>query len=159
VGNAVGYFVQTTENATWPERNNVQLTYEIRGVTNDHQDTIVARFVIRHPLLPDGSNVLGAHGNVRTLTSFPSYKLLEKSSPDSFQPSLKEIQEMVASVAIMKLKKPENSEKKSAMSGASGQRKIASSVEPFLDVPRFSAFSLTLGGLYPGREHDRNSSL
>ena len=137
----------------------MQLTYEIRGVTNDHQDTIVARFVIRHPLLPDGSNVLDAHGNVRTLTSFPSYKLLEKSSPDSFQPSLKEIQEMVASVAIMKLKKPENSEKKSAMSGASGQRKIASSVEPFLDVPRFSAFSLTLGGLYPGREHDRNSSL
>ena len=44
-GNAVGYFVQTTQNATWPEPNNVQLAYEIRGVTNDHQDTIVARFV------------------------------------------------------------------------------------------------------------------
>jgi hypothetical protein len=55
---------------------------------------------------------LDAHGNVRTLASFPSYELLEKSSPDSFEPSLKEIQEMVASVVIMKLKKPENSEKR-----------------------------------------------
>ncbi len=105
-GNAVGYFVQTTQNATWPEPNNVQLTYEIRGVTNDHQDTIVARFVVRHPRLPDGHDLLDAHGDVRTLASFPSYKLLEKSNPDSFEPSLKEIQEMVASVVIMQLEKP-----------------------------------------------------
>jgi len=149
-GNAIGYFVQTTQNATWPEPNNVQLTYEIRGVTNDHQDTIVASFVVRHPRLPDGHDLLDAHGDVRTLASFPSYKLLEKSSPDSFEPSLKEIQEMVASVVIMKLKRPENSEKKSAMSGASGHMKITSSGEQFVDTSRFSAFSRTLGGLYPG---------
>jgi hypothetical protein len=93
---------------------------EIRGVTNDHQDTIAARFVVRHPRLPDGPNLLDAHGDMRTLGSFPSYKLLEKSSPDSFEPSLQEIQEIVASVVIMELKKPENSEKKSAISGASG---------------------------------------
>jgi hypothetical protein len=73
-----------------------------------------------------GSDLLDAHGNVRTLASFPSYELLEKSSPDSFEPSLKEIQEMVASVVIMKLKKPENSEKKSAMSAACGHWKITS---------------------------------
>jgi hypothetical protein len=96
---------------------------------------------------------------VRTLASFPSYKLLEKSSPDSFEPSLKEIQEMVASVKIMKLKKPENSEKKSAMSAASGHRKITSLVEPSGDPACFSAFSRMLGRLYLSQEPDRNSSL
>jgi hypothetical protein len=32
-GNAVGYFVQTTKGTAWPEPNNAQLMYEIRGVT------------------------------------------------------------------------------------------------------------------------------
>lgn len=102
---------------------------------------------------------MDAHNNVRTLASFPSYKLLENSSPDSFQPSLKEIQEMVASVVIMKLKKPENSEKKSAMSAASGHWKITSLVEPFGDPARFSAFSRMLGRLYLSQEPDRNFSV
>jgi hypothetical protein len=104
-GNAVGYFVQTTKNATWPEPNNVQLTYEIRGVTSDRQDTVVARFEVRHPQLPDGSSVLDAHGDIRALTSFPSYKLLEKSHPDSFQPSLTEIQDLVSSLVVLVPKK------------------------------------------------------
>jgi hypothetical protein len=116
-GNAVGYFVQTTKDATWPEPNNAQLIYEIRGVTSDRQDTVVARFVVRHPQLPDGSKVLDAHGNVRTLTSFATYKLLEKSSPESFQPSLTEIQDMVSSVVILKLKKVQDSEKAGTKTG------------------------------------------
>ena len=108
-GNAVGYFVQTTKDATWPEPNNVQLMYEMRGVTGDHQDTIVARFAARNPQLPDGSKVLDAHGDIRALTSFSSYKLLGKAHPESFQPSLTEIQEMVASIVILKQRKPESS--------------------------------------------------
>jgi hypothetical protein len=104
-GNAVGYFVQTTKDASWPEPNNVQLMYEIRGVTSDHQDTIVARFAIRHPQLPDGSSVLDAHGDIRTLRSFPSYKLLEKSKTEAFEPNVAEIQNMVSSIVIMKPKR------------------------------------------------------
>jgi hypothetical protein len=34
--------------------------YEIRGVTSDHQDTIVASFAARHPQLPDGSKPANA---------------------------------------------------------------------------------------------------
>jgi hypothetical protein len=110
-GNAVGYFVQTTKNASWPEPNNGQLFYEIRGVTNDHLDTIVARFAVRHPELPAGPSVQDAQGNIRTLTSFPSYKLLGKSKPESFEPNLDEVQDIVSSVVILKPKtvqKPEN---------------------------------------------------
>jgi len=120
-GNAVGYFVQTTKDTAWPEPNNAQLMYEIRGVTSDHQDTIVARFAARHPQLPDGSKVLDAHGNIRALISFPSYKLLEKSRPESFEPSLTELQNMVSSIVILKPKKAENSEGRPVKSRAPGQ--------------------------------------
>ena len=120
-GNAVGYFVQTTKGTAWPEPNNAQLMYEIRGVTSDHQDTIVASFAARHPQLPDGSKVLDAHGNIRALTSFPSYKLLEKSPLASFEPSLTELQNMVSSIVILKPKKVENSEGRPVKSGAAGQ--------------------------------------
>jgi hypothetical protein len=120
-GNAVGYFVQTTKNATWPEPNNVQLIYEIRGVTSDRQNTVVARFAVRHPQLPDGPNVLDAHSDLPTLTSFPSYKLLEKSRPESFEPTLAELQYMVSSIVILKPKKPENSEVRPVKSAAAGQ--------------------------------------
>ena len=95
--------------------------YEIRGVTSDHQDTIAASFAARHPQLPDGSKVLDAHGNIRALTSFPSYKLLEKSPPESFEPSLTELQNMVSSIVILKPKKVENSEGRPVKSGAAGQ--------------------------------------
>ena len=101
-GNAVGYFVQTTQDTTWPEANNAQLAYEIRGITSDRKCTVVGKFIIRHPRLPAaGSNVLDAHGDIRKLTSFPSYKLLTKSAPGSFQPSLTEIQTLVSSVVIL----------------------------------------------------------
>lgn len=113
-GNAVGYFVQTTKNATWPEPNNVQLLYEIRGVTNDHQDTIVARFAVRHPQLPDGSSVQDAHGDIGTLQSFPSYKLLTKSKPETFEPSLTEVQDLVSSVVILKPQNVQKSERTAA---------------------------------------------
>jgi hypothetical protein len=111
-GNAVGYFVQTTKDTTWPEPNNAQLVYEIRGVTSDRQDTIVGRFVVRNPQLPDGSSLQDAHGDIRTLTSFPTYKLLVKSSADSFAPSLNEIQDLVSSIVILVPKKSQTTEKK-----------------------------------------------
>src|SRR5258708_33272541 len=97
-GNAVGYFVQTTKGTAWPEPNNAQLMYEIRGVTSDHQDTIVARFAARHPQLPDGSKVLYAHGSIRALTSFPSYKLLYQSHAESFEPNHTELQNIASSM-------------------------------------------------------------
>src|SRR5258708_10786710 len=120
-GNAVGYFVQTTKAAAWPEQKNAQLMYEIRGVTSDHQDTIVGRFAARHPQLPDGSKVLDAQGSIRALTSFPSYKLLDKSRPESFEPSLTELQNIVSSIVILKSKKAENSERRPVKSGAPDQ--------------------------------------
>jgi hypothetical protein len=105
-GNAVGYFVQTTKDASWREPNNAQLIYEIRGVTSDQQYTVVAKFSVTHPQLPRGdSNLLDAQGDVRKLSSFPSYKLLAKSAPTSFQPSLTEIQDMVSSVSVLRLRK------------------------------------------------------
>jgi hypothetical protein len=106
-----------------------------------------------------GSDLLDAHGNVRTLASFPSYELLEKSSPDSFEPSLKEIQEMVASVVIMKLKKPENSEKKECDVCRIRPLEDHIVVEPSGDPACFSAFSRMPGRLYLSQEPDRNSSL
>jgi hypothetical protein len=101
--------------------SNVQLLYEIRGVTSDRQNTVVARFAVRHLQLPDGPNVLDAHSDLPTLTSFPSYKLLEKSRPESFEPSLTELQNMVSSIVILKPKKPENSEVRPVKSDAAGQ--------------------------------------
>jgi hypothetical protein len=110
-GNAVGYFVQTTKDATWPEPNNASLTYEIRGFTSDRQYVVVARFAVTDPQLPAaGSSVLDAHGDIRTLTSFPSYKLLEKSRPEAFQPSLTEIQDLVSSIVILGPKKSQKIE-------------------------------------------------
>ncbi|HEX3444512.1 MAG TPA: hypothetical protein VHS80_07315 [Chthoniobacterales bacterium] len=114
-GNAVGYFVQTTRDATWPEPNNAQLTYEIRGVTSDRQYIVVARFAVGHPQLPAaGSNVLDARGDIRTLTSFESYKLLEKSRPETFEPSLAEIQDLVSSVVVLGPKKSQKVENEAA---------------------------------------------
>jgi hypothetical protein len=120
-GNGVGYFVQMTKDATWPEPNNVQLAYEIRGVTSDRQYIVVARFVVGHPqLAAAGSNVLDAHGDLGTLTSFPSYKLLEKSRPETFQPSLTEIRDLVSSVVVLGPKKPQKAENKAAKPESSG---------------------------------------
>jgi hypothetical protein len=114
-GSAVGYFVQTTKDATWPEPNNAQLTYEIRGFTSDRQYIMVARFAVTNPQLPaPGSSVLDAQGEIRTLTSFPSYKLLERSKPEVFQPSLAEIQDLVSSVVILGPKKSQKVENKAA---------------------------------------------
>jgi hypothetical protein len=120
-GNAAGYFVQTTKNATWPEPNNAQLTYEIRGVTSDRQYTVVARFAVRHPQIPAaGSNVLDAQGDIRTLMSFPSYKILEKSKPETFQPSLTEIQDLVSSVAVLGPKKSQKPESQTTKPESNG---------------------------------------
>jgi hypothetical protein len=114
-GNAVGYFVQTTKDATWPEPNNAQLTYEIRGFTSDRQYIVAARFAVTDPQLPAaGSSVLDARGDIRTLMSFSSYKLLEKSRPEAFQPSLTEIQDLVSSVVILGPKKPQKVENRAA---------------------------------------------
>jgi hypothetical protein len=111
-GNAVGYFVQTTKDATWPEPNNAQLIYEIRGFTSDRQYIVAARFAVTNPQLPAaGSNVLDAHGDIRTLMSFPSYKLLEKSKPETFQPNLTEIQDLISSVVILGPKKSQKDDK------------------------------------------------
>jgi hypothetical protein len=111
-GSAVGYFVQTTKDATWPEPNNAQLTYEIRGFTSDRQYIVAARFAVTNPQLPAaGSNVLDAHGDIRTLMSFPSYKLLEKSKPEIFQPNLTEIQDLISSVVILGPKKSQKDDK------------------------------------------------
>jgi hypothetical protein len=105
-GNAVGYFVQTTSDASWREPNNAQLVYEIRGVTSDQQYTVVAKFSVTHPQLPLGnSSLLDAQGDVRKLSSFNSYKLLSKSAAESFQPSLADIQELVSSVSVLRLKR------------------------------------------------------
>jgi hypothetical protein len=57
---------------------------------------------------------LDAQGDIRTLTSFPSYKLLEKSKPEIFQPSLTEIQDLVSSVVILGPKKSQKVENKAA---------------------------------------------
>jgi hypothetical protein len=120
-GNAVGYFVQTTKDATWPEPNNAQLTYEIRGVTIDRQYIVAARFAVTDPQLPAaGSSVLDAHGDIRTLTSFPSYKLLEKSRPETFQPSLTEIQDLVSSIVVLGPKKSQKVENSAAKPEPSG---------------------------------------
>jgi hypothetical protein len=112
-GNAVGYFVQTTKDASWREPNNAQLNYEIRGVTSDQQYTIIAKFAVTHPQLPSGnSNMLDAQGDIRKLTSFTTYRLLSKSPPEAFQPSLTEIQDLVSSVSVLRLKKLQGIERK-----------------------------------------------
>ncbi|MBV8586044.1 MAG: hypothetical protein JO308_07135 [Verrucomicrobia bacterium] len=108
-GKAIAYFVQASKDGKWREPNNEQLRYQIRGVTDDKKYTIIGRFQVRLAQLPtDSQKAQDASGDLRKLHAFESYKLLNQEDPNSFEPSLIEMQNLVGSVRIS----PEISESK-----------------------------------------------
>ena len=99
-GDAVSFFSQFTQDTGVYVPHNGHLTYEVWGVTRDHKHTIVASVAVRHPKLAEwGPDVRDAR-SIQALKRDRDYKLVEKCSPEQFEPSLTAFDRMLDTLVI-----------------------------------------------------------
>lgn len=97
---AVSFFSQSTQDTRVYVPHNGHLTYEVWGVTRDHNYTVVASVAVRHPKLAEwGPDVRDAR-SIQALKRDRDYKLVEKCSPDQFTPSLTAFDRMLDTLVI-----------------------------------------------------------
>ena len=129
-GHAVSFFSQATQDTGAYVAGNGLLTYEIWGITNDHQRTIVGWFRVSNPKLTRegqihypvdpkdrGYEIIDAQNHKdysrlkklfreaqeieeRAVRNDPSTKLIEKAKSSEFQPSLTVIDSMIDSLQV-----------------------------------------------------------
>jgi hypothetical protein len=68
--------------------DNTHLTYEVWGVTRDHQYTVLASVSVSHPKLSDWGPQVRVVKDIETLKQDRDYRLIEGCPPDQFEPSL-----------------------------------------------------------------------
>jgi hypothetical protein len=99
-GNAVSFFSQFSQDPVVYVPHNGHLTYEVWGVTPDHQYTVVAHIAVSHPKLGDWGPDVRHAGSIEELKKDRDYKLVEKCSPEEFEPSLTAFDRLVDSIKI-----------------------------------------------------------
>jgi hypothetical protein len=106
-GEAITFLTQYQNDNTNYVPNNGMLEYQVHGITWDRRYTIRAQFGITHPRLTEfGPKVRyrdpPGTGNDPGLQmrKDPDYVLVEKSSPEKFQPSIREIDAMLDGLRV-----------------------------------------------------------
>ncbi len=108
-GDAVSFLSQSTQDGVsgvFFAPHNGRLAYEVWGVTRDHRYTVVASvFSVSHPELAgrvSRARELRVARTLRELKRDGRYKLVERCSPDEFEPSLKAFDRLVDDLSFDK---------------------------------------------------------
>ena len=98
-GDAVSFFSQSTQEAGLYVPNNGYLTYEVWGTTRDRKYTVVASVGVRHPKLAEwGRDARSLRAHKRD----QDYKLVERCSPDEFEPALTAFHKMLDTLVVIR---------------------------------------------------------
>jgi hypothetical protein len=95
-GEAVSFFTQSTQDPGLYVPHNGHLSYEVWGMTRDQKYTVVASVSVRHPNLAEWRDAR----SLRALKRDKAYKLVEKCSPDEFEPTLTAFDRMLDTLVI-----------------------------------------------------------
>jgi hypothetical protein len=99
-GDAVSFFSQFTQDTGMYVPHNGHLTYEVWGLTRDQRYTVVAHLAVSHPKLADwGPDVRDAR-SIEALKRDRDYKLVERCSPEQFEPNLTSFDRMLDTLVI-----------------------------------------------------------
>jgi hypothetical protein len=101
-GRAVSFLRQMTQDSPphFYVPHNGHLAYEIWGVTRDKRFTVVATVSVGHPKLADwGENVRDTR-TIAALKRDKDYKLVERCSPEQFEPGLSAFDQMLDTIVI-----------------------------------------------------------
>lgn len=79
------------------------LTCNFQGLTNDGKYYVAARLAITHPSLPKGIDFIADRSAERNVNLKKEEKLLNSFTEDSFQPSLKSLKALIASITTIQL--------------------------------------------------------
>jgi hypothetical protein len=103
LGTAVSFLSQATQDSPphYYVPHNGHLQYEVWGVTPDKRFTVVASVSVSHPKLADwGDERLRDTRTIVALKRDKDYKLVERCSPDQFEPSLTAFNRMLDTLVI-----------------------------------------------------------
>ena len=103
-GNAVSFFSQATQDTASYVAHNGHLTYEVWGITKDHQHTVVGWFRVSHPKLPDwGGGLAEIRGNRQDSRDL-SYEMIDAENHKDYKrlTRLRQQVERTAEAAIRK---------------------------------------------------------
>jgi hypothetical protein len=101
-GDAVSFLktsYQETPDSGFYVPDNSHVTYEVWGVTQDQQYTVVASVCVSHPKLADWPKVRVVK-DMEALKQDRDYQLIEECSPNQFQPSLSAFDRVLDSLEI-----------------------------------------------------------
>ena len=99
-GDAVSFFSQSTQDTGVYVPHNGHLRYEVWGTAGDRKYTVVASVGVRHPKLAEwGPDVRDARSS-RALKRDRDYKLVERCSPNQFEPGLTAFDRMLETLVI-----------------------------------------------------------
>jgi hypothetical protein len=100
-GKAVSYLVQLTESGIYYEPNSEDLLYEVHGVTDDYRFSIDAAFSLGHTGLPaERSSAKNQKDRPEELEHLDTYRLITEAKPETFEPSLFSIDDMLDTLQI-----------------------------------------------------------
>lgn len=103
MGRAVSFLSQFTQDTGIYVPHNGHLTYEVWGVTHDQRFTVVAHVSVSHSKLAGWVAEKPELRDARSLSALKKdrdYKLVEKCSPEQFEPSLTAFDRMLDSLVI-----------------------------------------------------------
>lgn len=104
-GDAVAFLSQSTQDNGVYVPHNGHLTYEVWGVTHDHQYTVVAWVLVSHRKLAgwvSTARELRDAGSLDALKEDRDYKLVERCSADEFEPSLTAFDRLIDTLTFQK---------------------------------------------------------
>jgi hypothetical protein len=99
-GIAVSFLSQATQETALYVPHNGHLDYQVWGVTTDKRYTIVASVSVSHPKLGNWGEHVRVARSMQALKRNRDYKLVERRSPEEFQPSLTAFDRMLDTLVI-----------------------------------------------------------
>jgi len=101
-GSAVSFLSQATQDSPphFYVPHNGHLEYEVWGVTPDKRFTVVASVGVSHPKLADWGAGVRDTRTIGALKRDKDYKLVERCSPEAFEPTLTAFDRMLDTLVI-----------------------------------------------------------
>jgi len=99
-GSAVSFLSQTVQELALYVPHNGHLRYEVWGVTRDKRYTVVAMISVSHSKLGDWGEHVRIAPSMQALKRDMDYKLVERCSPEEFEPSLTAFDRMLGTLVV-----------------------------------------------------------
>ena len=99
-GSAVSFLSQTVQDVALYVPHNGHLEYEVWGFTPDRKFTVVAKVSVSHPKLGGWGPKVRVASSMDALKRDRDYKLVERCSPEQFEPSLTAFDRMLKTLLI-----------------------------------------------------------